>query len=256
MPPRRQAAKESSSARKGPNCPKLVKMEGEKGKEDTGKDKEPPQDEVGAKNTSGPEPETPKTEVGKGATFSFTLKKKKKPLPTPETSEEDEQQSKCGVIDLIPTPAKSEISGATPAKSEKSGATRVLVKKVPIINLTQHTEDELAQWIKAHPILWDKTLNLYRNRQKKTDMWAEKAATLNLTKEELFAWYYSLRTLFARLLSKSGDASNPFSFETDRERWILENFQFLKDTVTRHPSNQLARTVSSIFLTFCHLKLL
>lgn len=306
MPPRKQPTKRGSSGKEGLIPPKGAKIQGKKGKMDTGEEHEPPQEEVWAAKAAKAKPEV-------GKTLSSSLKGKKpapKKTKTPETifedddeeshvseeeeeddeqhtSDEEEDEDRQSVKSLIFDASSKKNQGTMGTTNEQSSDEEVeadtageaeTAKKKPQKKtkgkeaqvpdgdgessskskkkgkrsaksvrewLTQDTEDELIDWIKNNPMLWDKTLNEYRNKQKKNALWEEKAKEVHLTKDELYTWYDSLRTRYGRLLlTKSGDGSKPL---TDREQWILRNFEFVKGQITRQPSRQSCN-VSSFFL--------
>lgn len=51
-------------------------------------------------------------------------------------------------------------------------------KKAPIVLLDDHVEQELSEWFKQHPILYDKGLKDYKDPAKKARLFEEKAASL------------------------------------------------------------------------------
>jgi len=113
---------------------------------------------------------------------------------------------------------------------KKSAAT----KSRETLNLSRSVEDDIVNWIKEHPSLYDKSLDAYRKMKDKKSLWTQKAASLDLTYHQLFTWYESLRTRFGRLSkSKSGQGSKR---HTQREEWILKTFEFLKVHISRQPS--------------------
>ena len=88
--------------------------------------------------------------------------------------------------------------------------------------------------------MYDKTKNDYRKTDLKKKLWTDKGASLDITYEEIVQWYESQRTRFGKLLkTKSGQATKIL---TEREQWILRNFEFLRLHITR----QQGRVPSSV----------
>ena len=111
--------------------------------------------------------------------------------------------------------------------------------------LNPEQEEDLIAWIKSHPELYDTHKNEYRKKEVKRELWVTKAQSLNVTYAEIQQWYASQRTRFGKLLKpKSGKATKAL---TEREQWILQNFEFLRTHIQR----QQARAPSSVS-TLCN----
>ncbi|XP_071505419.1 uncharacterized protein [Diadema antillarum] len=90
-------------------------------------------------------------------------------------------------------------------------------------------EDDLVEWLRENPILWDSTQRDFRQAEKKERMWTIKAKELNRSGNSLKGWYKNLRDQFVKLKKdKMGDAGRRFTY---REQWVLEHFEFLAHTV-------------------------
>lgn len=100
------------------------------------------------------------------------------------------------------------------------------------LQLSQEVEEQVVEWIKSNPLLFDKADEDYRKIGQKHRMWEEKAESLGITHSQLTTWYESLRTRFGRLTKKkSGDGAKRL---TSREQWILKVFSFLEVHIHRH----------------------
>ena len=108
--------------------------------------------------------------------------------------------------------------------SEVADNTRSARNK-PLI-LSDEVEHALVEWIQQNETLYDKTKEGYRKTGDKNRLWQSKADELNITLKALLVWYKSQKTMFAKLLlsTKSGEGDTM----TDREKWILEKWSFLK----------------------------
>ncbi|XP_072171008.1 uncharacterized protein [Diadema setosum] len=90
-------------------------------------------------------------------------------------------------------------------------------------------EDDLVEWLRENPILWDSTQRDFRQAKKKESMWTDKAKELNRSGNFLKGWYKNLRDQFVKLKKdKLGDGARRFTY---REQWVLERFEFLAHTV-------------------------
>ena len=106
--------------------------------------------------------------------------------------------------------------------------------------LSDEVEDALVEWIQQNETLYDKTKKGYRKTDDKKRLWQAKAEELNITYKALMVWYKSQRTRYAKLLiKKSGQGAKML---TDREKWILDKWSFLKMFITR----QQGRVPSSV----------
>ena len=121
-------------------------------------------------------------------------------------------------------------------------------KKASPLILGDEVEDELVEWIQQHESLYDKTKKGYRKTDEKKRLWQSKADELKITLQALMVWYKSQRTRYGKLLEKKSGQGTKLL--TDREKWILEKWSFLKIFITR----QQGRVPSSV--STCVLKLL
>ena len=73
------------------------------------------------------------------------------------------------------------------------------------------------------------SLSITKSFRKKDILWELKAAELDKDTAVLKTWYRSIRTRYTRLEhTKSGDGTSEL---TERDRWILQNFAWLKPHV-------------------------
>ena len=76
-------------------------------------------------------------------------------------------------------------------------------------------------------------------------LWAQKAAEVGLTPEQLTTWYESNRTRYAKLVkTRSGQGPQRL---TDRQEWLIKSFDFLKAHIYRQPT-RAASAVSTFLL--------
>ena len=56
--------------------------------------------------------------------------------------------------------------------------------------------------------------------------------------DQIYQWYMGRRTVFGKLTAeKSGDGAREY---TDREKWIMDKFSFLKGHITRLTGRNIA----------------
>lgn len=58
------------------------------------------------------------------------------------------------------------------------------------LNLTDEQEEDLVEWVKAHPILYDKSLRANKDVAKKRALWEEKAAELDVNGANIYLITY------------------------------------------------------------------
>ncbi|XP_062588499.1 uncharacterized protein LOC134250165 [Saccostrea cucullata] len=150
------------------------------------------------------------------------LEPKQNPMPTNLNQEShcqphpEREKSPCSISSRASSPSNPSTSDSLPIQSQKRSKT----------NLTDEQEDEMASWLEANEILYNKKLNAYKDFKKKDSLWESKAASLGKDVKTLKTWYRSIRTRYTRLLHrKSGDGASEL---TERDRWILQNFAWLK----------------------------
>jgi len=104
----------------------------------------------------------------------------------------------------------------------------------PCVILSEATERMLGEWLEEEvPFIYNKGLGEHKDTHKIAKLFEEKAATLDppITGPELKQWFESNRTRYGRLSKeKSGQGSRRY---TEREKWILQLFRFLKPHIVR-----------------------
>ena len=97
--------------------------------------------------------------------------------------------------------------------------------------LDENEETLMCEFIRENDILWDIKKTDYRRVDKKAKLWEDQAAVLGKSVEHIQGWFKSFRDTHTRLHKrKSGDGAPEI---TEREAWVLKNFDFLR-TVVRH----------------------
>ena len=169
-------------------------------------------------------------------------KKKAKPAASSSPSSSHEAGSPRG-----PTPpAYSDISDEgengikpetqvhqSPGEKEGEGedVSSQKAKRKPNLQMDEAMEEEVIGLLIDNPVLYAKGLRDYKDTVKKQRLWEKKAEELNLETSILQTWYKSMRTRLSKLTkSKSGDGSREM---TDRDKWILNSFEFLKKHICR-----------------------
>ncbi|XP_052001269.1 uncharacterized protein LOC127656829 [Xyrauchen texanus] len=107
---------------------------------------------------------------------------------------------------------------------------------------TVHMEERLIALWSHYAYLYDISDMLYHDRPLKEKKWLEIAAELNIPVEDVKQRAGSLRTQYSRLLKPrpSGSGGKPL---TSKQRWLLDNLEFLR----RHYTPMLSK--SSLNLT-------
>ena len=162
----------------------------------------------------------------------------------PEDEEEETDDEECLSNLLLQNveadidPEEDSQQPATTAKRKRGkkavGASEVTVqdkRRKKVCNFSDQEEDELVDWVRDHPILYVRTMKEYKDSGKNKLLWEGKAKQLGVDLTVLLTWYKSLRTRLGKLtFKKSGEGS---AEKTDRDKWILDRFDFLKKHIHR-----------------------
>ncbi|XP_050687349.1 uncharacterized protein LOC126980913 isoform X2 [Eriocheir sinensis] len=145
-------------------------------------------------------------------------------IMTEELEEGSQASQKNEEPDVPPTASESDDDVASHSQGLNQKSRRVKIKA----SLTPEQEQVMVEWLEAHPILYNKNLISYKDRERKEMLWLEKAAELGRPVPVLKTWYTSLRIRYVTLRKKSRD---PDPKLTEREEWILKVFEFLRPHV-------------------------
>ena len=143
-----------------------------------------------------------------------------------EDSDEDEPRSK----------SKKKQKG----QGKKKPAKKQYSKKLYI---SKEKEQDIIEWLKDNPCLFNKKEPGFMDQAKKNALWATKAESIGLTTKQLTRWFKSTRTSFGKIskeVNKSGSAPAELS---DRQNWILTNFEFLAPHIKRMRGRTLGKQV-------------
>lgn len=96
-------------------------------------------------------------------------------------------------------------------------------------NLTAEQEDEMFEWLKSNPVLYSKGMTGYKDVQARNKLWADKAAELGKTVQQIKdIWYKSVRSRVGRLMKKkSGGPQVDVEGLSDRDKHLVDKMQFL-----------------------------
>lgn len=136
-------------------------------------------------------------------------------------------------------------------------------------DLKPEEEQSMVEWLTKNPLVYNKKLVAYKDITRKERLWKDKATELQKPVKLLKLWYTSVRSRYGRLKKRCGEDVVDL---TEREEWILRNFDFLRPfiyevkqrikkyvSVTLHsfPDNLIARvelrTDLHVDLPYLHL---
>lgn len=148
--------------------------------------------------------------------------------------------------------SNSEGEGRAPALQKKKKRR----KKNPSVLLTDAQERALAQWLEVEgEFIYNRGKTAYKDKAKIARAWEEQGAKLEppVSGTDLRTWFSSLRSRYGRLTNTVSGQATGSKRHTDRERWILELFPFLKAHIVRqHKTATLGLpTVSQLFNLKC-----
>ncbi|XP_063954089.1 uncharacterized protein LOC135153842 [Lytechinus pictus] len=100
--------------------------------------------------------------------------------------------------------------------------------------LTEAQKEELIDWLKQNPCIYSKRLTEFKDAPEKEKLWEDKAKAMGLEVAALQTFYKSNRTQLSRLkksVGTSDDGTDALEDLSATDRWIWENFSFLKDHI-------------------------
>lgn len=151
---------------------------------------------------------------------------------SPMRSPSDDDDAASNVSRASSVAASTDTLQSLPA-SQESLPTLTKRGKKSHFPLDTDQEQLMLEYLQANEMLWDIKQTDYRRVDKKNKLWEEQAKALGKTVEHLQGWFKSLRDNHTRLhKNKSGDGATEL---TQREKWILDNFGFLKRVVRHRP---------------------
>ena len=115
-------------------------------------------------------------------------------------------------------------------------------KKAPPVLISEENEKLIATWLETEGhYVYDKGNKDYKKSEKTAAAFEKLGKSLDppITANQLRTWFYSIRSRFGRLTTeKSGQAAHNRRL-TDRERWILDIFSFLKPHIVRQRKTKM-----------------
>ena len=129
------------------------------------------------------------------------------PPPQEESEHSDTQETPATQPEGSDTPAQdapAKITGAQDPKRRKRSKKDALV-------LREEQEEDLIDWIKAHPLIYNKGLSDYKLKVKKAALWKEKADELD-TEGECIFFFLVLPLYFPTTNSSRSSSSSESSF--------------------------------------------
>ena len=143
---------------------------------------------------------------------------------------------------------------AEDSDGEEEVMTRAMMlkkRKRKQVILDEDMEKELGVWLQENPFLYNRGLHDFKNTARKLAVLKEKGQSLTppLSVVELQRWISSMRTRYGRLTKlKSGQAAP--TVHTERDKWILQIFNFMGKHIVRHkkPKTLGLKQVCTIFL--------
>ena len=170
-------------------------------------------------------------------------------LPGSDDEEEEEEEGVDGddeeeddedehIDDDDPDEDNDELTQSKPTQGRKQK------KKVVLPDIV---EEEMVNWVKDNPVLYNKGAEYYKRGVDKKQLWADKAKEVGIPLADLQKWYETNRTRYGKISKrKSGDGARQL---TPRQQWVLKSFDFLKDHINRLQSRAAVDVSIFILLT-------
>ena len=86
----------------------------------------------------------------------------------------------------------------------------------------------MVEWLKEHPVLYNKKLKDFRDKNKKRGLWLDQAEKMGKSVKIIQTWYDSIRTRYSRIRKDSKASGSGLPDLTERQHWIYDNFNFLQ----------------------------
>ena len=101
-------------------------------------------------------------------------------------------------------------------------------------------EEEMLQWVEAHPILFSKSVDGFKDVGRKTRLIDQFCRERRMEVADFNRWWKTVRSAYGRLISPGSKASGSGrAVVTARSRWLLQSCSFLKSHIT--PKNASGR---------------
>ena len=154
-----------------------------------------------------------------------------KKLPEGESSQSKKPSE--GESSQSKKPSEGESSQSKkPSEGESSKTKRK--RNFGLILSQKQKEVDLAEWIRANPMLYVRTMTAFKDGQKKKHLWADKAEEMEVESGEmLMTWYRSIRTRISKMLKEESKSGAKFMKRTDRDKFLDSNFCFLRECIIR-----------------------
>ena len=206
--------------------------------------------------------QAPSTSTGKGSkkgttpSSTSTGKGSKKHItpPKPDSDIDSDTDSDDSEVVVVSRPASRstsrsgsrsstrqitarEVSGALHSVAVTEDKGKETRKKRPSVAMTEAQEAAALDFLKRHPVLYDRTLKEYKDAPFKEHMWEELAGQLTTKRnpiktDDIKKWFESQRTIYGKstkfVAGKSGQRLS------DRKRWVIIEFGFLAGHISRH----------------------
>ena len=155
-----------------------------------------------------------------------------KKLPEGESSQSKKPSE--GESSQSKKPSEGESSQSKkPSEGESSQSKSKRRRNFGLI-LSQKPEVDLAEWIRANPMLYIRTMTAFKDGKKKKDLWGDKAEEMEVESGEmLMTWYRSIRTRISKMLKEESKSGATFMKRTDRDKFLDSNFSFLRECIIR-----------------------
>ena len=97
--------------------------------------------------------------------------------------------------------------------------------------LDEHHEEELADWWRDNPGLYDKSIDTYHRKGRKDKLIADKVASMEVrvfNAGMLMGWMKSMQTMYDKEEKKSkGKSGAAPPILSVHQKWVLDTFSFL-----------------------------
>jgi len=145
-------------------------------------------------------------------------------VATPSSDDESVPGEPSQVIQTKKRPKKK----SAPSSQSQEAEDQPFVRRAEKIQLPEAVEEDLSDWLRQNPMLYDKCDPNYTETSKKDDLWEAKAKSLDppLDKHQLKRWYTSIRTAMSRAKKgrPSGSGALPM---TQRQRFQQRVFSWM-----------------------------
>ena len=105
---------------------------------------------------------------------------------------------------------------------------------------TEDQEEAMLDFIRDNPMIWDKGHKLHKDKVHHKDLCKGLDDDLGLEAGSTHNWYQAMRNQYLRAVKKQASGAGTRQL-TEREQWIKDKFDFIRDSIQHRPGKELSQ---------------